>query len=283
MRFLSCFFVVVFVAAYPLCGQVQKAASPEELRAGGGTNVDILEHRMTAEQLKMFLKQRTSCGMLSGSSFDSYASLLWAVSDVGVWSKGADIGSVRLQNPFPTDYRPTWRELMDVLAWQTGCNWHYDHKTGYWVFKKQKPKLPFSIKTAEGWTRRDDGLSVSFIPPVAPVGMDVYAMGHFSSDAPAKVEEVYSNAVRNVSIRFARNFKVDIGEADFTRTNVCSANALYFSAPTPRDAKLKWRQWAFVKKGYCFIIVSVVAEENEGQLLKDINAMMATFEVIGED
>ena len=212
-------------------------------------------------------------------SFESYTSLLWAVYEVGVWSEGTDASSIQLQSPFPENYSPTWKEQMDVLARQVNCSWRYNHDTGYWVFEKKRIEPPFALKIAKGWTRRDDGPSAVFIPPIAPVGMDVYIMGHYSSDDPVKLPDILANARKHVSKLFASRFKSDVTEKDFSLKKVCGETASYFSVPTPRDPKLKWRQWAFVKNGWCFIIVSVISDENEPQLLPDVKAMIASFEV----
>lgn len=264
------------MAAAPVWGQVTKGESPEALKKGEGTVVKVIEPRLTPAQLEAFLKKRTSGGM--PGSFDSYVSLLWAVHSIGVWSEGVD-GKTPLQSPFPEDYRPTWRELMDCLARQVQCSWRYNHDTGYWDFKPAEVKPPFALKIAEGWTRRDDGQSIVFIPPIAPVGMDVYIMGHYSSDDPAKAEEVLTRARLHAAMLFARNFKPDVSDKDFTMEKVSGETALFFSAPAPRDPKFTWRQWAFVKRGWCFVIVSVISAENEPRLLKEVKGMIGSFEV----
>ena len=280
--FLRSVVLVLLTVAHSGLAQVERAPTAEDLNAGKGKVAKKLEHRMTPEQLEKFLHARTSTGMMDGSSFESFTSLLWGLSEVGVWSEGIDAGQIRLQNPFPEKYQPTWKELMDTLALQVRCGWHYDHETGYWVFEKKTLKYPFALKMPEGWQRREKGACVAFVPPVAPVGMDVYIMGHCSSDDPAKLPGLFTDAVKKVSMKFARLFKSDVADADFKSAKVCGENAQYFSAPTPRDPKLKWRQWAFVKSGWSFIIVCVISDENETRLLGDVNKMMATFEVPDE-
>lgn len=268
--------IVLLLAAMPAFGQITKGKL-EELKEGQGTVEKVLDHRMTPPELAAFLKKRTS-GQMMGN-FDSYTSLLWAVDTVGVWNEGTDTDNIPLHSPFPENYKPTWKELMDDLARQVKCSWHYNHDTGYWVFDKKIPPPPFTLKIAEGWTNRDDGQSIVFIPPIAPVGLDVYVMGHYSSDEPAKLVEVFADARKHVSILFARNFKPDVSEKDFSTEKVCGEKALFFSATSPRDPKIKWRQWAFVKNGWCFVIVSAIREENESRLFKDVKKMIASFKV----
>jgi hypothetical protein len=258
--------------------QSRKGVSREDLNPGGGTVIKILDHRMNPVELKAFLQERTS-GQMMGS-FASYTSLLWAVYEVGVWSEGTDADNVQLKSSFAENYSPTWNELMDALARQVSCTWHYNHDTGYWVFENKTMEWPFVLKIAKGWTRRNDGQSVVFVPPIAPVGMDVYVMGHYSAEESAKLPEIFENARKHASKIFARRFKSDVADKDFTDETICGVTALHFSAPAPRDPKLTWRQWAFVKNGWCFVIVSVISRENEPQLLPDVKAMIASFELL---
>jgi hypothetical protein len=269
--------IALSITAMSSLAQIRKGANPEELSAGRGSIVRVLDHRMTPAELKAFLQKRAS-GQMFGP-FESYASLLWAVDSVAIWSEGTGVGDVQLQNPFPEGYKPTWKEHMDVLARQVNCSWRYNHDTGYWVFEKKPMDPPFTLKMAKGWNRRDQGNHVVFVPPIAPVGMDVYLMGHYSSDDPAKLHEVFAEALKHVSKLFAQRFKEDVTEADFAPEKVCGEAALYFTVPMPRDPKLKWRQWAFIKNGWCFLIVSVISDENEQRLLQDVKTMISTFEV----
>lgn len=273
--------IALLIGAVPVLGQIEKGASSQDLQKGRGKVVKVLEHRMNPVELDAFLKRRTSGQMFS--SFDSYTSLLWAVHEVGIWSQGTDAGTIQLQCPFPESYRPTWKELMDVLARQVDCSWHYDTETGYWVFEKHRMDPPFSLRMAKGWTRRDEGQTVVLVPPTAPVGMDVYTMAHFSTEDPEKLPEVFANARKYVSRLFAQRLKSDVTEKDFSSEKACGEPALYFSVPTPRDPNLKWRQWAFVKDGWCFIIVSVISEENELKLLPDVKAMIASIQIKEKD
>lgn len=258
-------------------GQIRKAKTEAELRNGGGSTVKILDNRMSAQELDVWLKKRTSSQFLG--SFESYSSMLWAVNEVGIWCESTNAAAVQLRSPYPETYRPTWKEKMEVLARQVGCTWRYNLETGYWMFEEKKVPPAFKLKVADGWTRRDSGESTVFVPPTAPVGMDVYYMGHYSSDKPSDLPELYTNARKHVSKLFAERFKEDVSDKDFSSEKVCGAEATFFSVPTPRDPKLKWRQWAFVKNGTCFVVVSVISDENEARLLKDVKGMLSTFEV----
>ncbi len=47
-----------------------------------------------------------------------------------------------------------------------------------------------------------------------------------------------------------------------------------------RGTASTWRQWAFVKDGWAFMVVSVLHADNEDQLLPDVKRMLASFEVV---
>jgi hypothetical protein len=66
--------------------------------------------------------------------------------------------------------------------------------------------------------------------------------------------------------------------ADINRSKGERRNGSFFARRSPKDPKIQWRQWALVKGGQCFLIVSSIREENEERRFKDVN-MMESFEV----
>lgn len=52
------------------------------------------------------------------------------------------------------------------------------------------------------------------------------------------------------------------------------------TAPAPNDPKLIWRQWAFVKEGWAFVVVSLIHTNNEANNLPEVKRMLASFEVV---
>ena len=145
--------------------------------------------------------------------------------------------------------------------------------------EKQRLPWPFTLKIADRWTARYQENQIAYIPPIAPMGMDVYVMGHFSADDPAKQDAVFAEAQKFTSETFARYFKTVVSEQDFSWTQVAGERAMYFEAFAPRRPSAKWRQWAFVKNGWCILVVSLIDRENEAQLFPDVQRMIATLEV----
>lgn len=262
----------------PATAQIYKGAKPEELNQGKGTLIPVLENRLTPDQLRAYLGQRTS-GQMFGT-FNAYSSLLYAVHSVAIWDQGTGIGQTPVESPFLKDYQPTWQELLDVLARQVNCTWRYNHDTGYWVFEKGMLPLPYTLKRAPGWRGRANGNNYDYVPRGAPMGMDVYMMGHYSSDDPGQLEALVPKIRKHLSMGFAPNFKPDVTDADFRTEQIAGVDALYFTAPAPNDPKLIWRQWSFVKDGWAFVIVSLIHADNEAKLLPDVQRMLASFEVV---
>ena len=261
----------------PAVGQIEAGASLEDLKASKGTIIKVLDKRLTPEELRVFLAERTTGEMFG--SFTAHASLLYAARSVAIWDREAGVGQRQVQSPYLEGYNPTWQEHLDVLARQVSCTWRYNHDTGYFVFEKGELPRPYRLKKAKGWKGHNNGDNYVYVPPVAPVGMDVYTLGHYSGNDSAHLEALEPMIRKHLSMIFAPGFNPDVTEADFRTEKVAGVDALFFTAPVPRDPKLTWRQWAFVKDGWAFVVVSVIAAENGAKLLPDVKRMLASFEV----
>lgn len=245
---------------------------------GKGAVIEVLDKRLTPEELRAFLTQRTTGEMFG--SFTAHSSLLYAVHSVAIWDRGTDVERRQVQSPFQEGYSPTWQEHLDVLARQVSCSWRYNHDTGYFVFTKKPLPLPYRLKVAKGWKGHDNGDNFVYVPPVAPVGMDVYTLGHYSADDPAALKALEPKIRERISMIFAPSFKPDVTVADFRTEKVAGVDALFFSTCPPQAPQLTWRQWAFVKNGWAFVVVSVIAAENEAKLLPEVKQMLGSFEVV---
>ena len=231
---------------------------------------------LSAEQQSRLLSQRLPSGAIAGT-FGSYASLLFATSDVALHTDDEEIGGAELHSPFPDFYRPTLRELFDTIAVQTGSSWKYDPGRDYWVFAKPAAPKPFSVALAPKWASEERGIYTSYRPPTYPVGMDVYYYGVYSSDDPRQQVALWEK-IRGVwAPSFASHLKRGVSVAEMRKVNVAGAEALYFETPAPRPG-VTWRQWAFVKDGKAFVIVSSLPAEDK-TLLADVEAMVKSFQV----
>ena len=229
---------------------------------------------LTAPQQEALLVRRRSGGMLG--TFNSFASLLYAMDDIVVHSDDRKIGEVALNSPFPDFYKPTSAELFNAIARQTASSWSYDAKRAYWVFAKPAMPMPFKITLAKGWESEERGNYLFCKPPGAPVGMDIYVMAEFSSEPadpglPAKMREA-------AAIMFARGFKKEGTAADMSTVKVGAYDSLHFKTPTPRPGTT-WRQWAIAEAGQVVVIVSAIDDGNEKEVLPGVEEALRSFEL----
>jgi hypothetical protein len=239
---------------------------------------DIEREALTPAQQAAFLARRTGGQMLMGT-FSGVTSYHYAAHDVCLHTDTEDVALRRLNQVFPKFYRPTWRELFDEIAQQTGTRWRYDPKRDYWVFDPPQRPLPYRIDLAEGWKAENRGSYLFTKPPGAPIGMDVYILGTYSFEEkdPEKRRAARNRVRYDLAHRFARSFKKDVTESDMTRVEVGGAEALHFKANPPRRPNACWRQWAFLAGGRGYVIVSIIEKENTERLLPDVQAMVKSF------
>jgi hypothetical protein len=232
---------------------------------------------LTESQQKAFLSQRLESGGMTGT-FNSFGSLLYSFHDVAIHTDNREIGAVKLSSSFPPFYKPTWKEMLDAIAIQTRSSWKYDSKRNFWVFAKPAIAKPYTITLADKWTAEDRGTYVSYKPPTFPVGMDIYYFGVYSADKEKEQTALWRKIRDAWAVRFASSFKKDITVDEMQKTKVSEADAVYLQTPTlPRG--VVWRQWALVKNGHTFVIVSTLRPEDK-QLVADVEAMVKSFRVV---
>jgi len=265
--------------ATTLAGQVETATSPDALQAGRGHVEKILKNRFSRSELDAFLLTRIP-GQFLGD-FNSYTSLLYAVHHVPIWNDDMSIERVQLESWYPPVYKPTIREALDCLARQVKCSWTYNFDTGYFVFEKGPMPYPHSLHLQPSWTTRDQGSCIVYLPPTAPVGMDVYILGRVTAAEKGREESLQLIVRDSVARKMARNFKQDLSDSDFSDVQVDGVNASYFEVllPQPNRSPIRWRQWSLVKRSWSILIVSAISSENEATIFPDVKQMIASFDV----
>jgi hypothetical protein len=231
---------------------------------------------LSAEQQKALLNSRKAPGHSIRGTFDSFCSNLYAFRDVCIHTHSSKVNATELQGVFAEFYHPTFREVFELIARQTDSTMHYDPGTDYWTFDPPAMPPAYSLKAAPGWTVRAHGMETNYIPPGLPCGMDVFTAGCYSSDNPKEASAVYAQARERTAMVFASGMVPKVKPADMKHTTVDGTDALYFECPTPRPGAT-WRQWAFVKNGQAFLIVSSLDNKKEAQFLPDVKGMVASF------
>jgi hypothetical protein len=244
--------------------------------AGGGSVSAQKRASLTQEQQDRFLARRLRSGAITGT-FSAWGGMLFGLDIVTIHTNDKEIGDTELHSPFPDFYKPTIREMLNAIALQTRSSWKYDSQTDYWVFAKPAVPKPLSVTLADGWVANDRGIFVGYKPPTYPVGMDIYYYGTYSSDDASQQALLWERVRNSWATGFASKFKHDVTINEMHRVSIDGVEALFFQTAAPRPG-IVWRQWALVKNGHAFVIVSTLPGVDK-HLLADVESMVRSFRV----
>jgi hypothetical protein len=157
----------------------------------------------------------------------------------------------------------------------TGFEVISERRDGF-LFSEPSMAMPFEVDVARGWRAELRGGYVAYIPPQAPVGMDIYFGGEYSPQDP----DLYKRVRDYWAMLFAPNFDPNISTDDMKEISIADSDALFWEFTNNKSGKsIHWRQWALMKDGHCFVIVSAIDRENEEVIWPDVEAMVNSFEV----
>jgi len=243
-----------------------------------------------------------------GHTFGQFANMFLVRSrmdtDISVMLKAAngEIADKELQSVFPDFYKPTLAELCDAIALQTFSKWSYEKDDQHVMsgVPENKPidlgivvlsfnpdsgrKKPFKVTLASGWRQEDRGHWEMFIPPSAPVGMDIYEVGRYSAKKGEDEGMLMARVRKEVSLEWAGRVYPKVGEKDLKLAKVGAFEALHFEASVPSrlGKNVHWRQWVFLAGDRCFFIVSTLFPEQEETVWPDVQKMLESFQCDGK-
>jgi hypothetical protein len=259
---------------------------------------------LTKGQQEKLLKERLDGGM--GNSFSSFSNMFLVMSrmklsyGVGLMTGSRDIAKTELQPVFPKFYQPTLHEFLDAIALQTSSRWKYD-STGKYIqgdggngpveglaifeFTATHREKPFEVTPAKGWKSTDKGNWMMYVPPMFPVGMDIYELGDYSSDDKTQEKELLAKVPIEVSLEWARRAKDKVDRKELKPAKVGPYDALYFETRMTLQGgmEIRWRQWVFMAGNRCYFVVSTILPELEDRLFPDVKAMVASFRIKKKD
>ena len=231
---------------------------------------------LSEKEQTRFLERRLPISAFRGT-FASYGELLYAADGVSIHTESHEISETALGSPFPSFYHPTFAELFDSIAIQTKSSWKYDPTRNFWVFSISINPRSFQLSPAANWTSSNRGIYVGFKPPNYPVGMDVYQLGSYSTDSSEKAT-LFEKVRNDLALRFATGANPNVTVKDMGTETLDGAEALFFEAPSPIRKDVVWRQWALVKNGKAFVIVSSLPRDDT-TLFNDVKSMVKSFHV----
>jgi hypothetical protein len=207
--------------------------------------------------------------------FGEFADVLSAAGVVKIRSSNPLIRKIRLIPVCTNSHALEFAEFFETLSRQTGTTLKYEAASDYWRFEPPSMPLPYTLSVAKGWRREERGLYDAYIPRIAPVGMDVYMMGRFRCLSERQLKDIRAEQ----ALWFADKIEMGVTVAEMKAATVDNCDALFFESKAPIAGR-QWRQWAFVKNGQAFVIVSTIDDKNEDALLPDVKAMVSTFHVV---
>jgi hypothetical protein len=225
---------------------------------------------LTKKQEKFLLKTTVKTHVMGLSTFNSFASYLYALDIAIIHTDNPEVGNTRLRSFPDPDRQISLRELFDEISKQTSSKWYYDEKHSYWLFSKP---LPFEIELAQGWEKEIRQGYIFYKPPSAPVGMDIYFAGRVDSS------ETANDARIRIAEQFAKRIIPGITAATMKEVSLTHQNALFYKTEI-QNKGIIWRQWAIVEKERCFVIVSAIKLNDEATIFPDVEKMVQSFQVI---
>jgi hypothetical protein len=256
---------------------------------------------LTDEEQEKLLASRLDGGM--SFTFRQFANQFLVTSrfqlsqGVGLMTLSKEISNLPLQSPFPSTYKPTLREFLDSIALQTFSEWEYDPSSKFFQskvkhtspvtglamfeFKPAKREKPYEVTLAEGWKAVDKGNWTMHVPPVFPVGMDIFESGTYSADDQTAEDELLERIPTDLSLERAKSLGATAVAEDLSPRKVGPFDALFFDKTftSPQGQQIRWRQWVFMDGNKCYLVVSAIFPQFEDKIFPDVEKMVASFQI----
>ena len=232
---------------------------------------------LNKEEQDRILHTRLASGSMMGSFYE-FNNLLFTSGHKGfLMTTSEKVSNTPLQKIFVDDYKPTYAEIFEAMARQTGTSIKYNPTFfSKWIAVAPPMPIPYSIKMANDWRSEDRGFLVSYFPKTQPVGMDIYMLGRYSGLSPAKAIDV-----RNANaLSFAHHFDKSVTTKSMKEVKVDGCDALYYEVQSTFKNDCRWRQWSLIKNGEAFMIVSSIDAPNAKLLVPQVESMVASFHVL---
>lgn len=265
---------------------------------------DLKVKVLPPEELERLLNQRLS-GWL-GYSFAQFANMFFVTSrmdldvGVGLTAHGIDVEKIHLEPAFPSTYRPTLKELLDAIAMQTKSHWTYEAKDqlvksssklpekelegiAIIMFSPAEQTLPYEMTPPKDWLAVDRTNWIMYVPPIAPLAMDLHVSGRLSASDKAKEDQLFKSAPVDAALDVLKRVRPDATSKDLKKTKVGPYDAYFFEnqLPTTGEGKIRWRQWHFMVGNQLCFVISTIKNEQDDRLYPDVEAMLKTFRVAG--
>lgn len=285
---------------------IEAPASEEEidknLAASKGFKPKVVS--LNKNKLEQLLNKRLKFG--SKATFSKYAKKFVALSALQLdycillATDSPKVETEKVISVYPDFYKPTLKEFLDIIARQAKSKWHPTSEKKYLTdeiksLRLTKDVVVFKFDTADNtksyqinkpknWTVKDQGIAEVYKPQFCPIGMDIFDLGPFSSSNQSEDKQEFCKKVKTeVSLFWAKKATQNktVKASDFSEDKVGKYSALYYEnlIPTRTLYKAKWRQWVFMDKNRCYVILSTIFPNYETRVYPDVQSMLKSFKV----
>ena len=282
-------------------GDAPSAQSAISAPAKSKKSYEVKLKILSAAAQEKLLNTRMNSGL--GEKFGQFSNMFFVRSKldtdtfVGLSSEVEGISERELMPAFPSSYKCTLRELLDVIALQTNTKWLYqedrqvmgsdspDKKTAdgiaIFTFVATERKPQFEMTPAKDWKMVEHASWTMFVPPTAPMGMDFHVGGKLSADTPEKLKELLTSAPSDAALDQYRRVKPDATGKDLKLTKVGPYDAYFFEAALPPNGVeiIHWRQWHLAVGNQLVFVISTLFKDKDTSLYPDVEQMIKTFRV----
>ncbi len=255
---------------------------------------------LSAKEQEALLEERLSGDTVG--AFGPFCNMFFVRSKIdtskaiGLMCKIPGAESVDLEPAFASNYKPTLRELLDTLAAQLKARWVYADRSqvmdstmppdgksitdiAIFDFVPAESKFDCEMTPIDGWKVSPQSNFVMYVPPIAPMAMDMHVLGKVSASDPTKQAKLIADTPRDFALDQFRRFKPQAKAEDLKKTKVGSYDAYFFETALPPsgEEKVHWRQWHFMVGNQLYYVISTIIPSQEKQLYPAVEQMIKTF------
>jgi hypothetical protein len=272
MRLLTLLFLVLLSPVFAFAGLPEGKRTPPPTPRDGSMSRDIDPEK--------FL-QETFDGRTTYGTFNGFVSSLYAFDSKLQVFGSKSIVNKAVNNVFPDFYKPTVREILNMVAWQTGSKWKFDEEHHQYEFIEYPITYPFKLNLSKDWSHKYMGMYVGFAPKGSPVGMDIYYFGQITVPEGKDSAVFYRDMRKFYSTLVMKAYRASVipdPDKEMVELTIAGHPALYWQPEKGYGGMSGlWRQWSVTIDGHAFLIVSSMEENNRDQVWHDVDEMLISF------
>jgi len=141
--------------------------------------------------------------------------------------------------------------------------------------------FPYEITPASGWKAEPRTNWIMYVPPIAPMAMDLHVQGKLSASDKSAEAKLFASAPLDAALDRLKDKNPSATAKDLTKTKVGDYDAYFFETTiAAKDgSKIMWRQWHFMVGNQLCYVISTIFKSQDARLYPDVQSMIKTFRV----